>query len=185
MNLFLTVLLLCFILTESFCHRNNLQNKILHNSNFMRSKYNSLSSSFGVKQSKNKSLPSWRFSNTLNNPTLRGIYELNSQNMLIHVLYTILLIPSIFLLKPLELIRNRMLSTGVSTFSSSASSEIHKCEKCHYEIRPAKGRAKHLIYENLVFKCPLCQCGPEFYFNVKDVNDIRAVAYRMKMSLAE
>jgi rubredoxin len=65
-----------------------------------------------------------------------------------------------------------------TTSTVAELSDLHEfsCESCGYTIFPARGREGKFFPTD--FKCPNCEAGKEAFFDVHDVSDPRAVAYR-------
>ncbi|KAJ1429054.1 hypothetical protein B484DRAFT_62400 [Ochromonadaceae sp. CCMP2298] len=52
--------------------------------------------------------------------------------------------------------------------------QIFECEVCQIQLRPAKGRAES-IFGRERFRCSRCGSKAESYFNIDDMEDVRAV----------
>eukprot|EP01039_Chlorochromonas_danica_P010378 gene10378-11493_t len=52
--------------------------------------------------------------------------------------------------------------------------QVFECEKCHMQLRPAKGRGKKVL-SNPRFRCSTCGSPASAYFDIDDMSDERAV----------
>jgi DNA-directed RNA polymerase subunit RPC12/RpoP len=60
--------------------------------------------------------------------------------------------------------------------------QVFECEKCHMQMRPAKGRAEKILSREK-FRCARCGSRASSYFNIDDMNDPRAVMRKERLEM--
>jgi DNA-directed RNA polymerase subunit RPC12/RpoP len=60
--------------------------------------------------------------------------------------------------------------------------QVFECEKCHMQMRPAKGRAEKILSREK-FRCARCGSRASSYFNIDDMSDPRAVMRRERLEM--
>lgn len=58
--------------------------------------------------------------------------------------------------------------------------QVFECEKCHMQMRPAKGRAQKILTREK-FRCARCGARAASYFDIDDLDDPRAIARRERL----